>query len=168
MVADELARRADVRTWRQQYYGRFVVVRLGDKRVGLPKPTTYMNGSGRAVATAAAFYRVDAAELLVVHDELDLPFGRLRLKLGGGDAGHKGLQSVTRELGSSDYVRLRVGIGRPPEDFASGGADYVLQAFAPLEREVLPERIEAAADAVVLAAERGIAAAMNVTNRRDQ
>jgi PTH1 family peptidyl-tRNA hydrolase len=125
-----------------------------------------MNVSGRSVRPASSFYKLAPPSIVVVHDELDLPFGQIRLKLGGGDAGHNGLRSITSELGCSDYVRLRFGIGHPPEDFRGSGADYVLQAFAPAELGELSARIRAAAEAVELLVRRGLTAAMNTTNQR--
>jgi PTH1 family peptidyl-tRNA hydrolase len=166
MVADELARRVGVSAWRSSFQGHFAMVGLGGERVGLLKPATFMNLSGRSVRPAVAFYKLELAQVLVVHDELDLPFGTLRLKSGGGDAGHHGLRSVTQQLGCGDYARLRFGIGHPPEDFAGSAADFVLEAFASVERAELPERVGAAADAVTLVVCRGLAAAMNATNQR--
>ena len=165
-VVDELARRARVDTWRSRFGGDFALTVLGSERLALLKPGTFMNVSGRSVRPASAFYKLDSESIVVVHDELDLPFGQLRLKLGGGDAGHNGLRSVTEELGSGDYVRLRFGIGHPPEDFRGSGADYVLQAFAPVELAELAARLGAAADAVELVVRRGLTAAMNSTNQR--
>jgi len=104
--------------------------------------------------------------VVVVHDELDLPFGVIRLKLGGGEAGHNGLRSVTAELGTKDYVRLRVGVGKPPAGFRGGGAEFVLQAFAPAERAELDGIVGQAANAVELVLDQGLEHAMNVTNRR--
>ena len=165
-VADELASRAKVESWRSRFSGDFALTAMGSERLALLKPGTFMNVSGRSVRPAASFYKLDLDRVVVVHDELDLPFGQIRLKLGGGDAGHNGLRSITSELGSSDYVRLRFGIGHPPEDFGGSGADYVLQAFAPAELAELGARVGAAADAVELVVRRGLTAAMNTTNQR--
>ena len=115
-------------------------------RVVLAKPTTYMNESGGPVSGLAQFYKVDLDHLVVVHDELDLPSSTLRLKQGGGEGGHNGLRSITRSLGSKDYLRVRVGIGRPPG--RTDPADYVLRDFSPAERRELPLLLEEAADAV--------------------
>jgi PTH1 family peptidyl-tRNA hydrolase len=103
---------------------------------------------------------------LVVHDELDLPLGRLQLKRGGGAGGHNGLKSVTSRLGTSDFLRLRVGIGRPPADFSGQVADFVLQAFAPSEEAVVSGLLNQAADAIELLAKSGEQVAMNQINRR--
>jgi PTH1 family peptidyl-tRNA hydrolase len=166
MVVDELARRVEVGAWRSRYAGEFALVVLEGQRVGLLKPTTFMNASGRSVRAVVTFYKVDIQRVLVIHDELDLPFGEVRLKSGGGDAGHRGLRSVTAELGDPGYSRLRFGIGHPPDDFPGDDADFVLQAFAPPERDVLKDRIEAAADAAALVVRRGLSVAMNTTNRK--
>ena len=166
-VVDELARRTKLGSWRAAYRGKFGLGKLGGERVALLKPETFMNLSGQSVRPAMAFYKLTLDQVLVVHDELDLPFAELRLKLGGGDAGHKGLKSITQMLGSGEYGRLRFGIGRPPEDFGGDAADFVLQAFAPAERAELSTQIGAAADAVELFVSRGMAAAMNTTNQRD-
>jgi PTH1 family peptidyl-tRNA hydrolase len=106
--------------------------------------------------------------VLVVHDELDLEFGVFRLKVGGGEAGHNGLRSVTQHLGGRDYMRLRCGVGRPPATFEGDGADYVLQAFSLAERGELDRIIGAAADAAELVVSRGVSEAMNAVNRREK
>lgn len=126
--------------------------RLGPTRVVLAKPTTYMNDSGQAVAALAAFYRVSPDQVVAVHDELDLPFGSVRLKLGGGDNGHNGLKSLRRSLGTGEFHRARVGIGRPPGTMDP--AAFVLRDFAAAERSEVPELVARCADAVeVLMAE---------------
>lgn len=152
--------------WREKFNGRFSQLELWGTRLVVLEPLTYMNESGRSVQPAAAFFKIEPASVLVVHDELDLPFGELRLKQGGGDAGHRGLKSVSGQLGTPEYARLRVGIDRPPADFRGSQADYVLQAFAPAERAGLDDLIDRAVDAVRLVVERGLASAMNVTNQR--
>ena len=115
-------------------------------RVVLAKPSTYMNESGAAVSGLVQFYKVDLDHLVVVHDELDIPASTLRLKQGGGEGGHNGLRSISRSLGSKDYLRVRVGIGRPPGRMDA--ADYVLRDFSGPERRDLPILLEEAADAV--------------------
>ena len=125
-----------------------------------------MNLSGESVQPAAAFFKQQPAEVLVIHDELDLPLGRLQLKKGGGSGGHNGLKSVAGRLGSPDFLRLRVGIGRPPADFRGTPADFVLQAFAPDETPAVEQLVEHGADAVELLVKRGLSAAMNQINRR--
>jgi len=152
--------------WREKFRGRFAQIELGSARVAVLEPHTYMNESGGSVRPAATFFKVPPADVLVVHDELDLPFGQIRLKQGGGDAGHKGLKSITSHLGTPEYMRLRVGIGRPPPGFRGDVADYVLQAFASAERADLDDVVDRAADVVAEVVERGIAAVMNATNQR--
>src|ERR687888_846100 len=112
MVVDELARRHGG-SWKGKFSGRIAEVRVDGHRVGLLKPETYMNESGRSVGAAARFYKVEPDAILVVHDEIDLEPGRLQARRGGGLAGHNGLRSVAAHLKSSDFVRLRVGVGRP-------------------------------------------------------
>ncbi len=123
-------------------------------RVVLAKPSSYMNESGGPVAGLSQFFKVDVEHVLVVHDELDLPYGDLRLKRGGGEGGHNGLRSMTSSLGSKEYVRVRVGIGRPPGRMDP--ADYVLRDFAAAERKDLGVLLEEAADAVELVVCRGL------------
>jgi PTH1 family peptidyl-tRNA hydrolase len=120
-------------------------VELDNGHKVLAQPRSYMNESGGPVAALLAFYKVAPARLAVVHDELDLPFGTLRVKLGGGDNGHNGLRSLRRSLGSGDFYRVRVGIGRPPG--RQDPADFVLRPFPAAERRELPLVLETAADA---------------------
>ena len=112
MVVDELARRHGG-SWRGKFAGRMAEVRVGDERLALLKPETYMNDSGRSVGPAAAFFKLEPSDVLVVHDEGDFDLGRLELKVGGGLAGHNGLRSIAQQLGTPDFLRLRIGVGRP-------------------------------------------------------
>ena len=149
LVVDELARRMDGRLRRHKSTRADVLegrLQLGGPRVVLGRARSYMNESGGPVKALAAFYRVDPAHLVVVHDELDLPFGRLRVKLGGGDNGHNGLKSIRAALGSGDFHRVRLGIDRPSG--ARSTADYVLSGYTSAERKELPEQVARAADAV--------------------
>lgn len=166
MVVDELARRAGGVPLRKKFQGEYGEVTLAGRAMTLLRPLTYMNESGRCVRAALTFFKLLPDELLVVHDELDLPFGELRLKAGGGDAGHRGLRSISRELGTPDYPRLRLGIGKPPPGFHGGGRDFVLEGFRPAERAELGRLVGCAADAAELVATEGLATAMNITNRR--
>jgi PTH1 family peptidyl-tRNA hydrolase len=120
---------------------------------------TFMNASGRPVAALRAFYKVPNDRIVVIHDELDVPFGDIRLKLGGGDNGHNGLRSVTGALGSRDYYRIRIGIGRPPGRMDP--ADFVLRDFSAAERDAVPEMLARTADATEELVERGLAMAQN-------
>jgi PTH1 family peptidyl-tRNA hydrolase len=167
LVVDRLLERATGGGWQRKFSGDFSQVELGGRRLYLLKPQTFMNRSGRAVGAAASFYKVPPTDVLVVHDELDVPFATQRLKRGGGEAGHNGLRSVTEGLGSKDYVRLRFGVGKPGPEFRGSGADFVLQGFAPTERATLDDLVERAADAVALVVDRGVDEAMNAINRRE-
>jgi PTH1 family peptidyl-tRNA hydrolase len=128
MVVDELARRHGG-SWRGKFSGQLAEVRVDGHRVVLLKPETYMNDSGRSVSAAARFFKVDPDALLVVHDDSDLELGRLQARLGGGLAGHNGLRSVAQHLKTPDFLRLRVGVGRPERGDPRPLADYVLSDF---------------------------------------
>jgi PTH1 family peptidyl-tRNA hydrolase len=145
MVVDELARRHGV-TWKGKFNGQLAELRLDGHRVALLKPETFMNDSGRSVAAAARFYKLEPDAILVVHDEIDLESGRLQARRGGGLAGHNGLRSVAAHLKTPEFLRLRVGVGRPGRGDRRAPADYVLSNFQPEDdREGLVSR---AADAV--------------------
>jgi PTH1 family peptidyl-tRNA hydrolase len=139
-----------------------VETRFGDDRVVLAKPRSYMNESGGPVSSLRDFFKTPPERMVVVHDELDLPFGALRVKCGGGDNGHNGLKSLRRSLGSGDFHRVRVGIGRPPG--RQDPADWVLKDFSPAERKELDLLLERAADAVECLLAEGLPAAQNVYN----
>jgi len=167
LVLDAVSRRVRTEVNQRKFDGRLGQGALGNHRLLLFKPEIFMNASGTAVAAAARFYKISPGDLLVIHDELDLPFGRLQLKFGGGAGGHRGLSSIIEQLGSDDFARLRVGIGKPE---AAGAKEqvvgHVLSDFAPDEQEVLPQLIGRAADAVESWTVEGLAAAMNRFNRR--
>src|SRR5215213_8542658 len=151
MVVDELARRHGA-SWRAKFSGQLAELRLDSHRVALLKPETYMNDSGRSIAAAARFFKVDAASLLVAHDDVDLERGRLQARLGGGLAGHNGLRSIAQAIGTQDFLRLRIGVGRPGRGDHRSVSDYVLTRFEP-ETDV-DALVARAADAVeVLVAE---------------
>ena len=145
LVVDELARRHDG-SWKSKFSGRLAEVRHGDVRLILLKPETFMNESGRSVGAAAAFFKVEPADVLVVHDEGDFDLGRLEIKHGGGLAGHNGLRSIAQALGTQDFTRLRIGVGRPERGDPRSLADYVLADFD--EHDDADALIERAADAV--------------------
>jgi peptidyl-tRNA hydrolase, PTH1 family len=130
MVADELARRHGG-SWRGKFSGELSELRIGDARVALLKPMLYMNLSGQSVSAAARFFKVEPQDLLVVHDEGDFDLGRLQLRLGGGLAGHNGLRSIATSLGTQEFLRLRIGVGRPGRGDPRPLADYVLSDFEP-------------------------------------
>ena len=153
MVADELARRHDG-TFRSKFSGRLAEVRVDDLRLALLKPETYMNLSGQSLSAAARFFKTVPESIAVVHDEVDLDSGRLQVRLGGGLAGHNGLRSVRQALGTADFLRVRVGVGRPGRGDRRPVADFVLSPFAPEEDgEALVAR---AADAVETLARDGL------------
>jgi peptidyl-tRNA hydrolase, PTH1 family len=136
--------------------------RLGGRSVVLAKPRVYMNESGRQVGPLANFYSVEPADVIVIHDELDIEFGRIRLKLGGGEGGHNGLRSVASALGTKDFQRVRIGIGRPPG--RKDPATYVLENFSAAERPDVPTISEQAADATELLIHDGLEPAQNTVH----
>jgi len=145
MVTAVLAERCGARFKAHRSGSDVAEGRLAGVPVTLARPRSYMNLSGKPVAALAAFYKVPPGRLVVIHDELDLAFGTLRLKLGGGDNGHNGLRSITAALGTRDYYRVRFGIGRPPGRMDP--AAYVLRDFSAAERKDLPFYVDRAADA---------------------
>jgi peptidyl-tRNA hydrolase, PTH1 family len=163
MVADELARRHGG-GFRSKFSGELAELRLDGARLALVKPLTYMNESGRTVGSAVRFFKVAPEALLVVHDEVDLDVGRLQVRAGGGLAGHNGLRSVASALGTQDFLRLRVGVGRPERGDPRPVADFVL---APFEAEVDVDGLVArAADAVEAILRDGLDAAQTRFNER--
>ena len=161
LVLDELAQRHGG-SWRSKFSGSLSEVRLGDARVALLKPETYMNESGRSLGAAARFFKVEPEQVLVVHDDVDLETGRLQARAGGGLAGHNGLRSLAQHLGSQDFLRLRIGVGRPGRGDPRSVADWVLSAFAPEDdAEALVSR---SADAVETIVSEGLGAAQQRFN----
>ncbi|AZS44210.1 Peptidyl-tRNA hydrolase [Microbacterium oleivorans] len=159
MVIDELARRRS-ESLRSHKAGARVAeswLRPGGAKLVLAKPNSFMNVSGGPVSGLAAFYSVPAERVVVVHDELDIPFDSLKLKIGGGHGGHNGVRDVAKALGTPEFPRVRVGIGRPPG--RQDPADWVLDPFGSAERQVLPIAIGDAADAVEQLVEEGLLAA---------
>ena len=149
MVVDELARRHGG-SFSGNFSGRLADVRLGDARLALLKPETFMNESGTSIQAAAAFYKVAPEDVVVVHDDVDLEVGRLQARLGGGLAGHNGLRSIASRVGSQDFLRLRIGVGRPGRGDRRPVADYVLSPFAPEDdAEALVTRAADAVEALV-------------------
>lgn len=162
MVADLLAERAGGRFKAHKGRAQVLEGRLGGipgHRLVLAKPMTYMNESGGSVSSVRDFYKIPPEQIVVIHDELDIPFGALRLKRGGGDNGHNGLRSVTRSLGTREYLRVRFGIGRPPG--RQDAAEFVLRDFSAAERKELPFLIDRAADSVESLLLGDLAAAQN-------
>jgi len=163
LVVDELARRHDG-SWRAKFNGQLAEVRIDGHKVALLKPETFMNDSGRSVQAAARFYKVDPDAVLVVHDEGDFDLGRLQARLGGGLAGHNGLRSVAAHLGTPDFLRLRVGVGRPERGDRRSLAAFVLSDFEP--HEDAPVIVGRAADAVETLDADGLEAAQRRFNER--
>lgn len=160
-----LADRADTKLKKTKSRALAAGVLMSDKRVVLAFPQTFMNNSGESVRMLVRGYGIqEPTDIVIVHDELDLDIGRLRLKEGGGLAGHNGLRSVTQHLGTTEYVRLRIGVGRPP--ISQEPADYVLRRPGKADRSALDEAVSAAADAVELLLDVGVDAAMATVNRR--
>jgi PTH1 family peptidyl-tRNA hydrolase len=160
LVVDELAARCRGRfAGHKRARAQVAEERIQGQRVILAKPLSYMNESGGPVKGLLDFYKVPLEHLVVVHDELDIPFAALRLKLGGGDNGHNGLKSVRRSTGTGDWYRVRVGIGRPPG--RQDPADFVLKPWGPVERKELPLLVVEAADAVELLVHEGLERAQN-------
>jgi PTH1 family peptidyl-tRNA hydrolase len=163
MVVDELARRHGG-SWRSKFNGQLAEVRIDGHKVALLKPETYMNDSGRPIQAAAKFFKVDPDAVLVVHDEGDFELGRLQARIGGGLAGHNGLRSIAQQLGTADFMRLRVGVGRPGRGDPRPLADFLLSDFRPEDdRDAL---VRAAADAVETLDAEGLDAAQRAINAR--
>ena len=162
MVAERLRASHGLPDFREKFSALFS---KGDA-FALLEPQTYMNLSGDAVQPAAAFLKVEPANIVVVHDELDLPWKDVRVKVGGGHAGHNGLRSIIGRLGTPEFVRVRVGIGRPPPGWKGDVADWVLADFDAMERAELPDVVDRAVAAVEKVVKDGAAAAMNALNTR--
>jgi peptidyl-tRNA hydrolase, PTH1 family len=167
-VIDELTRRHGLGPLREKFKAEVGGGQLAGQKVTVVKPMEFMNLSGFAVQRAVQFHHVEPARIVVVHDEIDLPFGRLRVKNGGGHGGHNGLRSIHAQLGSPDYLRIRVGVGKPERNDGTRGegavASHVLSDFSAVETAELDGVIGRAADAAETIVGRGIATAMNQFN----
>jgi peptidyl-tRNA hydrolase, PTH1 family len=163
MVVDELVRRHGG-SWRSKFAGRIAEIRIEGHKLALLQPETYMNESGRSVGAAASYFKVAPEAVLVVHDESDLELGRLQLRLGGGLAGHNGLRSIAQHLKTQDFLRLRVGVGRPERGDPRPLADWVLSDFQP--HEDAESLVGRAADAVETLEADGVERAQIQVNRR--
>ena len=161
MVVEELARRHNG-SFRSKFSGRLAETRVGDARVALLEPETYMNDSGSSISAAARFFKVSPEDVLVVHDDVDLEIGRLQARAGGGLAGHNGLRSIARTLGTSEFLRLRVGVGRPGRGDPRPVADYVLSSFA--AEDDVEGIVSRSADAVESVLREGLVAAQQRFN----
>ncbi len=168
VVVDRLAERAGVAIERKQLGALVETARIPgvDDLVVLAKPQGFMNLSGQPAASLRGWYKVEAEDVVVVHDDVDLPFGDVRVKKGGGHGGHNGLRDLQEKLGTAGFVRVRCGVGRPPAGWDT--ADHVLADFTDVEREQLSSSVDAAADAVVLVLAKGPTAAMNQINTRSR
>lgn len=170
MVVERLARSHGLPDFKEKFSAVWtkgeIAVGGGRHPVALLEPQTYMNLSGDSVQPAAAFLKVEPSRVIVVHDELDLPWRDVRLKVGGGHAGHNGLRSIIQRLGTPEFVRVRVGVGRPPPGFRGDVADYVLADFDAIEKSELPDVIDRAVLAIEKVVADGIAAAMNSVNTK--
>jgi PTH1 family peptidyl-tRNA hydrolase len=165
MVIDEIAARARADAWKSKFGAELATADVASTKALLVKPQQYMNVSGMAVQQAAAFYQVNVKEMVVVHDEIDIPFGRLKLKVGGGHGGHNGLRSIIQQLGAQDFARVRCGVGRPGTK--ANVADYVLGDFQKSEKTEAEILIKEAADAVEEIIKKGPLLAMNRFNVRE-
>jgi PTH1 family peptidyl-tRNA hydrolase len=171
MVADLLAERAGASIDTRSFKGLLGRGRIGGEDVWLLKPQTYMNDSGQCVASVAGYYRIAPVDVVVVHDDMDLAFGRLRLKRGGGAGGHNGVRSIETHLGTADFVRVRIGVGRPAGEW--GGergkvVSHVLSPFSDAEAREVPQLVDRAAAAVEAVLTQSLQDAMNAFNRRDE
>jgi PTH1 family peptidyl-tRNA hydrolase len=164
LVVDELARRTGAEGFRTKFGGELTTCTVAGAKSALLKPMEYMNLSGRAVQRSAAFYQVAPAEIVVVHDEIDLELGRLMVKLGGGSAGHNGIKSIAQDLGTPDFVRVRCGVGRPAGSRAAAG--HVLADFGKSEQTEVAILVQEAADAIEEIVRKGPLLAMNKVNVR--
>jgi PTH1 family peptidyl-tRNA hydrolase len=163
LVVDELARRHDG-SWRSKFSGQLAEIRLDGHKLALLKPETFMNESGTSVGAAARFYKLDPEAVLVVHDEGDFDLGRLQLRIGGGSGGHNGLRSIAQHLKTQDFMRLRVGVGRPERGDPRPLADYLLSDFA--AHDDVDSLVARAADAVETLETDGIERAQVAVNQR--
>jgi PTH1 family peptidyl-tRNA hydrolase len=164
MVLDRLARHAGIAVTRKSFAGQYGEGSWQGDRLLLLKPQTFMNLSGRSVAEALRFHKLSLLDLVVIHDDLDIPFGRVKLKEGGGHAGHNGLRSLMQELGSGQFLRIRVGIDRPAHGDA---ADYVLGNFSRDEMSLLPRVLDGVIDLLQLCIAEGVPKAMSLYNNKD-
>ena len=164
MVLDRLAALADIPVTRKSFAGLCGEGRWQGDRLFLLKPQTYMNLSGRSVAAALRYYKLSPADLIVIHDELDIPFGQVKIKESGGHGGHNGLRSLMEELGSGDFLRIRVGIGRPAK---GDPVKYVLGNFGKDEVPLLPRVLDGVCPLLALLLREGVPKAMSLYNRKD-
>ena len=166
IVVDEIAKRLGISLKKKGFRSLYAEVLLEEKKLLLLKPQTYMNLSGDAVSDAVEFFKIPPKDIIVVYDEIDLPLGSIRIKTGGGSAGHKGVLSIINCLGESDFVRVRVGIGKPIQKSEIIG--HVLSGFEREEQKIMEDTVSRAADAILEIILRGLQNAMNKFNRRSE
>jgi PTH1 family peptidyl-tRNA hydrolase len=166
MALDELIRGGGFPSTKKKFQGEYTKGTLEGQECVLLRPETYMNDSGRSVQGAVAFFHTAPRDIVVLHDELDLPFGDVRVKLGGGHAGHNGLRSIVQHLGTADFVRVRMGVGRPPPGFTGEVADYLLSNFSSAERAEVPDLVLKGITALRRIFAVGVDRAMNEANTR--
>jgi len=176
MTIDRIAKAKGAELSRRRFKGVTAEIPLAGKPAMLVKPQTFYNLSGECISDLLVYFKIAAAHLIVVHDELDLEAGRLRIKQGGGDAGNRGVRSIAESLGTTDFIRVRIGIGRPPgfivemepgrQPKTEENKDYLLRPMTAAERQALAPILERAASAVEAIAEHGLEAAMNRYNQR--
>jgi PTH1 family peptidyl-tRNA hydrolase len=177
MTVDRIAKVKGVEFGRRRFKGVTAEITLADLPALLVKPQTFYNLSGECVSDLLGYFKIAPERLIVVHDELDLEPGRLQIKPGGGDAGNRGVRSIAESLGTTDFIRIRIGIGRPPDysdEIEAGPSakteenkDFLLRPMTAAERQALAPQLEHAANAIEAIASQGLAAAMNRYNRRD-
>ncbi len=164
LAIDEIARRAGIDLTKKKFRGVYGEGFLSGEKLILLKPETYMNRSGESVSEAAVFYNISPTDIIIIHDEMDLPAGTLRVKAGGGSAGHNGIRSIIDRIGSPEFIRIRIGIGKPGGK--SKGAAHVLSRFGSGEEDAVKASVERAADAVLELIENGLERTMNKFNVR--
>jgi PTH1 family peptidyl-tRNA hydrolase len=164
MVIDELAKGLGVNLKKKGFRSHYAQASIEEKRLLLLKPDTYMNRSGEALSDVIEFFKIPTEDLIVVHDEMDLPLGNIKVKVGGGSAGHRGIESIINSLGQSDFIRVRVGIGKPVQKSQAIG--HVLSQFEKDEKELVNIVVNRAKDAVLEIVLSGAENAMNKFNRR--
>jgi len=162
LVVDELGKRVGIDIKKNKFQSLYGEGFLEGNKILLLKPQTYMNRSGGAVSSASDFYKIPPENIIVIHDEMDISFGRIMIKPGGGSAGNKGIKSIISSLGSKDFIRVRIGIGKP--NAKSDGANHVLSNFSKSESTMVEESIQTAADAVLEIINNGLEKAMNKYN----
>ncbi|HLE25340.1 MAG TPA: aminoacyl-tRNA hydrolase [Thermodesulfobacteriota bacterium] len=166
IVIDELAKRLGASVKKKGFRSHYAQAPIDEKKLILLKPDTYMNRSGEALSEAAEFFKIPAKDIIAVYDEMDLSLGSIKVKVGGGSAGHKGIQSIINSLGDSDFIRVRVGIGKPVQK--SEVIDHVLSQFEKEEKKLVKDAIVKAADAVIEIVLMGAESAMNKFNKKPE